>query len=78
MPTNVIEALTDDQFISLLMVGNMGPKDLSPYLPIDDERQLIRLGYVQNDHGRLSMTPSGRVRIANKEADGCGNDPIRD
>jgi hypothetical protein len=78
MPTDVFEALTHDQFISLLMIGDMGPTDLSPYLPIDEERLLIRLGYVQNLNGRLSMTPPGRVRIASRAAGARDNHPVQD
>jgi hypothetical protein len=68
MPPDVLEALTHDQFISLLMIGDMGPRDFSPYLPIDDERLLIRLGYAEIHYGRLSVTPPGRVRIAGRAA----------
>jgi hypothetical protein len=62
------EALTSDQFISLLMIGDMKPRDFSPFIPIGDEMLLIKLGYIEKLRGRLSMTLPGRVRIARIEA----------
>jgi hypothetical protein len=62
------DALTRDQFISLLMIGDMTPNGFQPFIPIDDERLLIRLGYVESRFGQLSVTPPGRVRIASTEA----------
>jgi hypothetical protein len=62
------DALTRDQVISLLMIGDMTPNGFSPFIPLDDERLLIRLGYVESRFGRLSVTPPGRVRIASIKA----------
>ena len=63
MTENHVVVLTPDQMISLLMVGDLRPNGFSPFIPIDDERLLIRLGYVENLQGRLSVTPPGRARI---------------
>lgn len=63
MAPSYVEVLTRDQFISLLMVGDMGPGSFSPFIPIDDERLLISLGYVEKQRGRLSMTAPGRARM---------------
>jgi hypothetical protein len=68
MAPSYAEALTRDQLISLLMIGDNKSNGFSPYVPIDDERLLIRLGYIESQHGRLRVTPPGRVRIASIEA----------
>ena len=62
------EFLTRDQFISLLMVGDVTPTGLAPIIPIDHETLLIRLGYVVNLQGRLRITTHGRLRLASIEA----------
>ena len=62
------EFLTRDQFISLLMVGDVTPAGLAPIIPIDHETLLIRLGYVVNLQGRLRITTHGRQRLASIEA----------
>lgn len=61
------EVLTLDQFVSLLMVGDEGPNDPAPIIPIDHETLLIRLGYVVKLQGRLRVTTSGSMRIASIE-----------
>jgi len=61
------EFLTRDQFISLLMVGDVTPSGLAPIIPIDHETLLIRLGYVVNLQGRLRITTPGRLRLASIE-----------
>jgi hypothetical protein len=62
------EFLTRDQFISLLMVGDVTPSGLAPIIPIDHETLLVRLGYVVNLQGRLRITTHGRLRLASIEA----------
>jgi hypothetical protein len=62
------EFLTRDQFISLLMVGDVTPAGLAPIIPIDHETLLVRLGYVVNLQGRLRITTYGRQRLASIEA----------
>ena len=62
------EFLTRDQFISLLMVGDVTPNGLAPIIPIDHETLLVRLGYVVNLEGRLRITTHGRQRLASIEA----------
>ena len=62
------EFLTRDQFISLLMVGDVTPSGLAPIIPIDHETLLVRLGYVVNLQGRLRITTHGRQRLASIEA----------
>jgi hypothetical protein len=62
------EFLTRDQFISLLMVGDVTPSGLAPIIPIDHETLLIRLGYVVNLQGRLRITTHGRLRLSSIEA----------
>ena len=68
MARDASEPLTRDQFISLLMVGDVAPNGLAPIIPIDHETLLIRLGYVVNLQGRLRMTTPGRLRLASIEA----------
>jgi hypothetical protein len=62
------EFLTRDQFISLLMVGDVTPNGLAPIIPIDHETLLVRLGYVVNLQGSLRITTHGRQRLASVEA----------
>jgi hypothetical protein len=68
MPYDAPEFLTRDQFISLLMVGDVTPNGLAPIIPIDHETLLVRLGYVVNLQGRLRITTHGRQRLASIEA----------
>ena len=68
MAYDASEFLTRDQFISLLMVGDVAPNGLAPIIPMDHETLLIRLGYVVNLQGRLRMTTPGRQRMASIEA----------
>ena len=68
MPYDAPEFLTRDQFISLLMVGDVTPNGLAPIIPIDHETLLVRLGYVVNLEGRLRITTHGRQRLASIEA----------
>jgi hypothetical protein len=68
MPYDAPEFLTRDQFISLLMVGDVTPTGLAPIIPIDHETLLVRLGYVVNLQGRLRITTHGRLRLKSIEA----------
>ena len=58
------EALTPEEFASLLTVGNTpavnGP---SAMIPAEHSARLIALGYMVYLEGRLRMTTPGRVRI---------------
>jgi len=62
------EFLNSDQFISLLMVGDVTPTGRAATIPIDHETLLVRLGYVVNLQGRLRITTHGRLRLASIEA----------
>jgi hypothetical protein len=73
MPYDTPEFLTRDQFISLLMVGDVTPTGLAPIIPIDHETLLVRLGYVVNLQGRLRITTHGRLRLKSiEEIPGAG------
>jgi hypothetical protein len=83
MPYDTSEFLTRNQFISLLMVGDVTPTRLAPIIPIDHETLLVRLGDVVNLQGRLRITTHGRQRLASIEAfpaqpkTGRGQDQIK-
>ena len=57
--------LTHEEFVSLLMVGNMPPMaDPPAVIPAEHSARLIALGYMADVAGRLRMTSPGRSRIA--------------
>ena len=62
------ESLTQDQFISLLMVGDTLWNCPEAIIPIDHETRLVALGYVAHSRGRLRITAPGRTRLARFEA----------
>jgi hypothetical protein len=43
--------LTREQFISLLVVGDVRPNDPAPIIPIDHETLFVRLGYIARTGG---------------------------
>ncbi|TYL96595.1 hypothetical protein FXB40_11110 [Bradyrhizobium rifense] len=57
------EPLTDKEFASLLVVGNVPPNGPAPVIPVAHRDRLIALGYMAHLSGRLRMTTNGRVRI---------------
>jgi hypothetical protein len=57
------EALTAEEFASLLVVGNVLPNGPAPVVPVAHSDRLIALGYMIHLSGRLRMTTNGRVRI---------------
>ena len=57
------EALTAEEFASLLVVGNVPPNGRAPIIPPAHSDRLIALGYMVFLSGRLRMTTNGRVRI---------------
>lgn len=57
------EMLTDEEFASLLVVGNVPVNGPAPLIPAAHSDRLIALGYMVHLAGRLRMTTNGRVRI---------------
>ena len=57
------EVLTEEEFASLLLVGNVPVNGPSPLIPTAHADRLIALGYMVHLVGRLRMTTPGRVRI---------------
>ncbi|MEY9115745.1 hypothetical protein ABIE86_004477 [Bradyrhizobium diazoefficiens] len=57
------EALTVEEFASLLVVSNVPPNAPAPAIPVAHSKRLIALGYMVHLSGRLRMTTNGRVRI---------------
>jgi hypothetical protein len=57
------DALTAEEFASLLVVGNVPPNGRAPIIPAAHRDRLIALGYMVFLSGRLRMTTNGRVRI---------------
>jgi hypothetical protein len=55
--------LTDEEFASLLAVGNAPANSSPPAIPSAHSIRLIALGYMVDLAGRLRMTTPGRVRI---------------
>ena len=55
--------LTDEEFASLLTVGNCSVLDSPAVIPAKHSARLIRLGYMVHLAGRLRMTTPGRYRI---------------
>jgi hypothetical protein len=66
------KTLTDEEFASLLTVGNCSVLDSPAVIPAKHGARLIGLGYMVHLAGRLRMTTPGRRRIAVglKQADG--------
>ena len=61
------EILTDEEFASLLLVGNLPVNGRAPLVPAAHSDRLIALGYMVHLSGRLRMTTQGRVRIYAKQ-----------
>lgn len=57
------EILTEEEFASLLLVGNVPVNGPSPLISTAHADRLIALGYMVHLAGRLRMTTPGRVRI---------------
>ena len=55
--------LTQEEFASLLTVGNVALNDDAPVIPAAHSARLIELGYIADLAGKLRMTTSGRYRI---------------
>jgi hypothetical protein len=60
---SVATMLTDDEFVSLLTVGNAPVNGSAPAIPAEHSARLIALGYIADIAGRLRMTTPGRYRI---------------
>lgn len=57
------EVLTDEEFASLLTIGNTRVHTPVPTIPAEHSARLIALGYMVYLEGRLRMTTPGRYRI---------------
>ena len=57
------DALTAEEFASLLVVGNVPPNGRAPIIAAAHRDRLIALGYMVFLAGRLRMTTNGRVQI---------------
>jgi hypothetical protein len=57
------EVLTEEEFASLLSVGNVPVNGPAPIIPAAHAERLIALGYMVHLAGRLRMTTPGRIRI---------------
>jgi hypothetical protein len=57
------QMLTDEEFASLLVIGNMPVNGPVPLVPAAHSARLIALGYMVDLAGRLRMTTPGRIRI---------------
>ena len=55
--------LTQEEFASLLTVGNAAVNSPAPLVPAAHSARLIEMGYMVNLAGRLRMTTPGRYRI---------------
>jgi hypothetical protein len=55
--------LTDDEFASLLTVGNTRVSGSAPVIPSAHSTLLIALGYMADIEGRLRMTTPGRTLL---------------
>jgi hypothetical protein len=56
--------LSQEEFASLLLVGNMPVNGPAPLVPAAHSARLIALGYMVDLAGRLRMTTPGRIRIS--------------
>jgi hypothetical protein len=58
------DALTPEEFASLLTVGNTPAVTRPPaMIPAEHSARLIALGYMVDLEGRLRMTTPGRIRL---------------
>ena len=57
------QMLTNEEFLSLVMIGNMSVNGPAPGIPVEHSGRLIALGYMVDLAGRLRMTTPGRIRI---------------
>jgi hypothetical protein len=57
------EALTAEEFASLLLVGNVSVNGRAPLIPAEHSDRLIALGYMVHLAGRLRMTTPERLRM---------------
>jgi hypothetical protein len=57
------EALSPEEFASLIVVGNTPVNGPAPAIPTAHSAGLIALGYMADIAGRLRMTTPGRFRI---------------
>jgi hypothetical protein len=55
--------LTDEEFASLLTVGNAPIRGPAPAIPAAHSARFIALGYMAYIAGRLRMTTPGRFRM---------------
>jgi hypothetical protein len=62
MPSEAI-TLTDEEFASLLTVGNAPVHGSPPAIPDAHSARLTAVGYMVDLQGRLRMTTPGRYRI---------------
>jgi hypothetical protein len=72
------EALSPEEFASLLTVGNAPVHGPPPAIAAAHSARLIALGYMMYLGGRLRMTTTGRYRIfAGQIADGPTASPMQ-
>jgi hypothetical protein len=72
------EALSPEEFASLIAVGNTPVNGPAPTIPAAHSARLIALGYMADIAGRLRMTTTGRFRIyAGQIADGLTASPMQ-
>jgi len=64
MAPKLSKRLSEQEFASLLKVGNTAVNDSPAAIPAEHRARLIRLGYMMNLAGRLRLTGPGRWRIA--------------
>jgi len=57
------QMLTNEEFASLLMVGNAPVNCSALTIPAAHSARLIALGYMVDLAGKLRMTTPGRIRI---------------
>jgi hypothetical protein len=63
--------LSEQEFASLLTVGNTAVNGPPTVIPAEHSARLIGLGYMRDLAGRLRMTTPGRSRIAAGFEKGC-------
>ena len=64
MAPKLSKRLSEQEFASLLMVGDTAVNGPPAAIPAEHSARLIGLGYMMDLAGRLRMTGPGRVRIA--------------
>jgi hypothetical protein len=62
------EILTNEEFGSLLLIGNAPVFDPPAVIPAEHSARLIALGYMVDLSGRLRMTTPGRQRMRARSA----------